>query len=295
MMVDLNEVGFGFYGVGESVNPEVYQKILKSDSVNVMFAYGNAEQLVEQTRKIRDHGKTCWLSVFDSVFVRDPESGRTVIRSDYKENLTLIAKSLSDAGVYDIVRGIYFDEPFLNKVSKEGLCEISSFYRSLDGNKGVFICFCVAPICPDVWSPDYPIDLLDEQTCRCITDMAFDIYWDYTENKHIYQKITDKMYELTKNIDTKYWFVPMTMSYLGQSDEDGSIIHTNALFELLKQSRNPGGLMCYSYWTIPAEIENLGNINLDILFDKKNPDRWTRLEKRLLEIGSSIIAGDLKK
>lgn len=171
---------------------------------------------------------------------------------------------------------------------------MTRFYRLLNETKGLFICFSVTAICPDIWRPDHPVDQLDEKTSEYITDMAFDIYWDYSEYEYIYTKLTNKMYEITKNLDVKYWFVPMTMSGGGKSTEDTSIEHTNALYELLKKSPNPGGLVCYSYWTIPAEYEALGNINLDILFDKDNPDRWTMLEQRLLVIGDQIVSGKME-
>ncbi|MHB1453841.1 MAG: hypothetical protein ACYCYM_07815 [Saccharofermentanales bacterium] len=288
----VDDIGFGFYGVGEKVNPDVYNMVLESDYINIMFAGGggaSVASIVEQVRAIKEHGKTCWVQVYDSTFVRSGD--KTVLRDNFKTNLIEITKALTDADVYDCVRGIYLDEPFLQGISKEELYEMTRFYRLLNDKKGVFICFSVTAICPDIWKPDYPVDQLDEKTSEYITDIAFDMYWDYSEYEYLYKKITNRMYEITRNHDTKYWFVPMTMSGAGKSTENTSIEHTNGLYELLKESPNPGGLVCYSYWTIPPEYEALGNINLDILLDKNNPDRWALLEQRLLVIGEQIVSG----
>lgn len=292
----LNEVGFGYYGVGQ-YNMDIYNMVLDADHVNVMFAgcVGiSIEEIVDEVRTMKEHGKTCWLHVHYQTFVRKGE--RTELRSDYRSNLIKLTEALTNAGVYDCVRGIYLDEPLLQRISKEDLYEMTRFYRLLNKNKRVFICFAVSAICPDIWTPDFHTDRLDEESSAYITDIAFDMYWNYSGHEHIYSKLANKMYEITRNNpDTKYWFVPMTMNTAGKIDEQTSIEHTNGMYELMKKSPNPGGLMCYSYYTYPSEVEALGHINLDILFDKNNPDRWEYLEHRLKTIGDEIVSGSWKK
>lgn len=288
MKLDTTAIGFGFYGT-QALDTGYHKELLESDYTNVMFAYGSVDSIVEQTAKMKRYGKTCWLGVYDYVFYRLPDGGPTKIRAEYKENLQKLVLLLKEAGTYDCVRGIYFDEPFLGRIEKNDFIEVTGFYRSLDADKGVFICFSVTPLCPELWSPDYPVQMLDEECCQYLTDVAYDFYDDYADNVDWYEKLTAKLQEVTKNLDVRYWFVPCAMCYKGRSTEENSIEQVNALYKMLKNSPNPGGIMCYSYYTIPPEIENLGNINLDILFDKDNPQRWGRYEQRLMEIGHEIL------
>ncbi len=289
MKPDIHAVGFGFYGV-DPMKPGYSEEVLASDYINVAFAYGPVERMTESVRRIREQGKTCWLGTYDYVFVKQPD-GRSALQPAFRENLTRLMDALAEAGVDDCVRGIYFDEPFLCRVGKEDFIEATKFYRTTYPEKGIYICFSVTPLCPELWDPGYPVPLLDEESCRYLTDVGYDFYDDYADNVAWYEKLTARLYEVTKNLDVRYWFTPCAMCYKGRSTEQNSIEQTNALYEMLKASPRPGGIMCYSYWTIPPELENLGNINLDILFDESNPNRWSRYQARLMEIGREIVGG----
>lgn len=49
--------------------------------------------------------------------------------------------------------------------------------------------------------------------------------------------------------------------------------------------------MCFTYYTVTAEEEALGNIGLDKLCNPAYNYKWDRLAERVREIGREIVSG----
>ena len=60
---------------------------------------------------------------------------------------------------------------------------------------------------------------------------------------------------------------------------------------MLFKVKKIGGLMCYNYYTIPPEIEALGNVGIDKLSDPSYKDYWPRLVQAIKDLGKKFVDG----
>lgn len=288
----LEGVGFAFYGLDISVNEAPFREIVKSDYCNTFFVVGShhtMDVILAGLREIDKNKKTAWLNVAGSFYTF--YGTHTVLNPDWKKNISTIMDKIEEEGLMGSVRGIYFDEPFLWKIDKESFMMVTKYFRETYTGKGIFVCFSVAEISPQLWKPEWPVVELDQEIGKYLTDVAYDYYADAQTEKQAFNTLTADMKRRMGRDDFKIWFVPCTMSYLGKTDEAYSIEHVNSLYRRLKIEKNPGGLACYTYYTIPKEIEPLGNIGLDQLLAPDNVNRWNNLDRLLQAVGKEIMAG----
>ncbi|MHB1453856.1 MAG: hypothetical protein ACYCYM_07890 [Saccharofermentanales bacterium] len=292
----LNSLGIGFYGMDGDINPQEFNKLLNSNYCNT-FLIGRSqhtiENIVKNLRQINNYGKTAWLGIAECMF--NYYSGYTIQDPSWQANLDLVMDRIELEGLTHCVRGIYFDEPFLGRISRADFIEVTQYFRQTYPGKGIYACFSVGEVCPSIWYPDYTIDTLDAGSGAYLTDIAFDYYEDVRipANLADYNTITAEMKSRMGRSNVKIWYTPCTMSYRGATDENHAIAHFNNMYARLQGENSPGGLMNYTYYSIPLEIEPLGNIGLDWLFAPANQYRWATLETNVKSTGRKIADGVL--
>lgn len=286
----LEKQGFGFYGLDLQNTPEAFRRLLESDYVNTFFlgrSHLTVPNIIAGLKQIDAAGKTAWLNISECFYAY--YGTHTELQPLWKENLHKVMDAVEKEGLMRSVRGIYWDEPFLCKIDKKSFVQVTKYFRETFPDKGIFICLSVAPIMPSLWKPDYPVEELDAEAGRYLTDIAYDYYADVRTQGDTFDELTAEMKRRLGRDDIHIWYVPCTMSYGGQTDELYSIEHVQGLYDRLLKQENPGGIMCYSYYTIPPEIEALGNIGLDQLLAPDNPERWNDLEFVLQRTGRAIV------
>lgn len=82
-----------------------------------------------------------------------------------------------------------------------------------------------------------------------------------------------------------------SMPKAGDKTEEHCIEHLENCYQVLKKEENPGGLMCFTYYTFTTEEEALGNIGLDKLSNPMYNQYWKRLVDRVKAIGWEIFSG----
>lgn len=296
----MKKLGFGIFHTDPYRNETYFYKTLEFDYINtyIFDAWTDEIKYKEAIIALSKTKKTTWVTVSSLLFdinnissmvdVTDTEGETiefkptTTLKSDWKQNLNKLVKDIKEWDCWDCFDGIYMDEPLLWNVSLEQIKETTGYFRSICPEKGVFICFSVAGVAPDVWTIN-DIKPIDADAGQFITDIAFDMYHKFDGT---YAYITKQMKERMGNRDDlKIWFVPCTMDYRGDKDEQHCLDHLHGCYELLMNEKNPGGLFCFTYYTFPSEIENLGNIGLEDLTNPSYPKYWKTLQNEIERIG----------
>jgi hypothetical protein len=298
-------VKFGFYHVAPEINEENFQRQLKCDYTSVFILEGTKTTGPNgPLARVAAVGKAAWIGVASLCCVTrstatiadvgDAQTGfttQTSYQEGWQDHLRNLVQEIRSDGTFDAFLGIYFDEPFLWNMSHEMLEEITGFFRRLCPEKGVFICFSIAGVAPDVWTIN-DIQPITPKAGRFITDVAFDMYHPFDET---YAHVSDEMVERMGNrTDLRYWFIPCTMNYRGDKDVAHCIRHLEGCAGLLRRfpPEQRGGLMCFSYYTFPPEVEDLGNVCLDVLLDPKSEMYWPELGSAIEGMGRAIAAGE---
>ena len=301
----MSKVKFGFYHVAPEINAENFKRHLENDYTTVFILEGTKSTGEGGAlAQVAAAGKKAWIGVASlccisrsTATVADVSEEKTEFRTEttyregWRERLADLVGTIRSEGTYGAFLGIYFDEPLLWNMSLDMLEEITGYFRSICPEKGVFICFSIAGVAPDVWTINN-IQPIAPQAGRFITDVAFDMYHPFDET---YSHVTDEMVSRMGNrADLRYWFVPCTMNYRGNKDVAHCIRHLEGCGELLRRFRpeQRGGLMCFSYYTFPPEVEDLGNICLDVLLDPDSNMYWPALGEAIARTGRAIAAGE---
>jgi hypothetical protein len=172
-------------------------------------------------------------------------------------------------------------------MKKEDYRALTGFLRENWQSKRVFTIFATNAIAPDVWSSGND-NVIDPETVEFVTDAGYDMYWDVRGDGIIpFEKVNASLKERFGRDDVNIWYVPCIMNYRGNKDEAYAIAHTNAMYEFLKQEKNPGGLLCYAYAIEDhdGEVCNIGFCEMR----ERSEAPWTALENRLLKIGKEIV------
>ncbi|MHB1453854.1 MAG: hypothetical protein ACYCYM_07880 [Saccharofermentanales bacterium] len=278
----------GFYHVDTLLNQDVFEQLLDSSYTNCFVlsrGYYSRADIARGAKKVKEHDKYAWLSVSEAIF--DFYEDRTEIRTGWKSQIDEIIQLIKDEDALDSILGFYFDEPYLWRITPAELREVT-MYLQIRYQKRVFVCFSIGAVAPSVWNdPSRIKSQIDYYAGQYITDVAYDMYSTYDPLQ--YKKIADEMKERMGNrSDLKIWYIPCTMNYLGNKTQQYAIDHLDGMYYLLKQEENPGGLMCFTYYTFPGEVENLGNVGLDRLLNPSNNPYWTELGSRIQTIGNEI-------
>ena len=291
---------FGIFHTAYERSGDFFYKIVKSDYVNTILveSHYKSEQFAVSMDEISKTDKTAWVAVtylgFDiknEVTVADngeqsPFNPKTVLLSDYKTRVNDMVEYLKEKGWYSHVAGFYMDEPMLWNVTNDWLEEFTGYFRTAASpDKRFFVCFSLAGIAPELWTIN-DVKPITPKSSQYITDIAFDMYHPWSDD---YIKALDYMIKRTGDRDDlKIWMIPCTMNYRGDKTEEHCLTHLNKCYEVLKSLKNPGGLMCFTYYTFAPEEEQLGNVGLDRLSDPKYKNYWPKLVERVKEIGKEI-------
>lgn len=247
-------------------------------------------------------GKTAWISISGLVFdvavpsqMVDVNEGEgtdfqpgAYLKPDWKERIEHLMQTVRKADAWEGFAGLYMDEPLLWGVTLEQFKEVTGYPRQRYPDKGFFVCFSIAGVAPDIWTTGN-VQPITADAGQYLTDVAYDMYHKFDER---YAYIARQMKErLGNRADLKVWYVPCTMDYRGDKDEQHCLDHLHGCYDLLKQEQNPGGLFCFSYHTFAAEEENLGNVGLEQLYDPAYKKYWPRLRTEIERIGQEILTG----
>ena len=212
-----------------------------------------------------------------------------IMHEDYKEKIDKFIADLKERGYYDHVIGFYMDEPLMWNITNDMLEEFTGYFRTVAApDKRFFVCFSVAGVAPESWTIN-DVKPINPKSSQYLTDIAFDMYHPWSDE---YQKIVDLMIERSGNRDDlRIWMVPCVMNYRGDKTEEHCLEHLQKCYEMLSQFKKVGGLMCYNYYTIPPEIEALGNVGIDKLSDPSYKDYWPRLVQAIKDLGKKFVDG----
>ncbi|MHB1453853.1 MAG: hypothetical protein ACYCYM_07875 [Saccharofermentanales bacterium] len=301
--MDTKKQGFGIFHTDPFRNEDYFYKTLAFDYMNtyIFDTWTEEPKYKKAFLALSMTEKTAWVSVSTLLFdVRSASSmidvvegsndgesfcPTTTLKPDWKENLQKLVRDLKEWGCWDCFNGMNMDEPLLWNVSLAQLKETTGYFRSICPDKGVFICFSIAGVAPDVWTVNN-IAPITADAGQFITDVAFDMYHKFDET---YAYITAQMKErMGSRDDLRVWFIPCTMDYRGDKDEQHCLDHLNGCYDLLKKEKNPGGLFCFTFYTFPKEWEDLGNVGLDKLTDPDNLKYWPTLQSEIERIGREI-------
>lgn len=292
-------MNFGIFHTAKNVYPDVFEELSKSDYVNVFLSEGKPEEpvSVEMAKEIARRGKKLYISFFTWIFrhvtyqkmvdVGEEYSVKCVLVDDWEKIIDQKISFLKSLDCDDAIEGFYIDEPLLNGISLEDFERATGYLANAWKGKRIFCCFSVAGVAPDIWTTGN-IQPITAKAGQYLTDVAFDMYHKFDWK---YEYIAGEMKKrLGNRTDVRIWYVPCTMNYRGDKDEKHCLEHLNGCYELLKKEKNPGGLLCFTYYTFPREVEELGNIGLDHLFGQKEGDaNWKKLHDEIISVGKEIV------
>lgn len=296
---------FGIFHSAYERAPRYFFEAANSDYVNVFIVESvyDGEKFAVTMNELKNHpDKKAWIGVgylgFDIVnetTVADTgERGgfnpKTRLYDDYRKRIDKMVAYLKEKGWYDSVVGFYLDEPLLWNVTNDMLLEFTRYFRTEAApDKRFFVCFSVAGIAPEVWTIN-DVKPITERSVAYLTDIAFDMYHPWSG---VYADLVKEMLDRAGDRpDLKVWMIACTMNYRGDKSEKHCLDHLHGCYDMLKTFPNPGGIMCFTYYTFAPEEEALGNIGLDRLSDPGYKDHWQTLVSEVKRIGKEICSGD---
>lgn len=239
----------------------------------------------DNLRRIKAMGCGTWVYYFPVVMVEIKGKKSYQLKAGWKDEIERLVKETKDAGLWDAVIGFQYDEPMLH-VDVDVFEEFSE-YMAKFGKRQMSI-FSLYEIKegthPRSTDPEFGMleHVITPRSCRFLTDVGFDWYSHADYDK--FNELTDIMIKMMGRDNFYIWHVPCTWTRYNSPDatEDFCIENLNVLYKLLMDRKNPGGLFCYTWRSWKS------NESLDWLFDLKNPNRWNKLEERMIEIGREI-------
>ncbi len=290
---------FGIFHTAKNVYPDVFDELLQSDYINVFLSESSPEDPVsiDMVKEIAAKGKKVYVSFFQWIFrhvkfqkmvdVGEEYDVKCVLADEWQQIVDEKVAFLKSLGCDEAIEGFYIDEPLLNGITLEDFKKATGYLAKAWKGKRIFCCFSVAGVAPDIWTTGNVLPVTPEAG-KYLTDVAFDMYhpfdWKY---EHIATQMKER---LGNRDDLRVWYVPCVMNYRGDKDEQHCLDHLRGCYELLKKEKNPGGLMCFTYYTFPREVEALGNIGLDHLFGQEKGDvNWTELRNEIHSIGKECV------
>lgn len=300
---------FGIFHTAYERSKEDFYKFVNCDYVNVFIveSHYKSEDFAISMNEIKRHpDKRAFVAVTTLGFksenrVMIADTGEIIsdfnpvtnFDKNYKRNIDEFIDYIKQKGWYDCVEGFYMDEPLLWNITNDDLETFTGYFRTVAAqDKRFFICFSIAGIAPEFWTIN-DVKPITPKSVRYLTDIAFDMYHAWSDE---YSKILDTMLKNAGNRDDlKVWMVPCTMNYRGDKTEKHCLDHLKGCYETLKKLKNPGGLMCFTYYTFAPEEEALGNIGLDKLTDPNYKNYFPKLLEKVKEVGLEICSGEFDK
>ncbi len=280
----VSDIGFGYYGAtldDFGLKTDVAEMI-QSDYANV-FIYSGDYAL----KLIAKNNSKVWVNVHKYYkMICDDKIG-------WKDAFDKMADDLKDTGCWDSVLGWYLDEP----IDHEAILTLSK-YAYEKYKKRFFICYFAASMAPEYQVlGSYDTVGISERTTKYITDIAYDLYWDVTSEREVYEYVNRSMHKRLGKNNPKIWYIPY-IAVWGKDLEDTlenqqntnliQLAHLELMYEFLKQEKNPGGIMCYAY--------NIDNTSFEDQYGWKEANKLSQgvfdtLFRRSVEIGREICTG----
>lgn len=192
------------------------------------------------------------------------------LRPDYRERLCAMREALTERPYYDTILGFYVDEPFLQGIRGDDFRDATRAMREIFPDKRILPCFSIAPVAPSYWTLPY-VDVITPDNIRYITDIAYDLYHPFKEET--YRKINRELHERMGDAAerVRVWYVPGTMNYCGNKDENYALEHLEGFARCLADEKNPGGFLFYTWITFPND--SIGSKGLDLMTTEGGWDR----------------------
>ncbi len=259
------------------------------------YSYRLDEASYMHLRRMRELDAVSW--VYYLPIEQMEKNGKKIgmLRAGWKDEITAMVEGVKKAGLWDCIAGFHYDEPLLY-CDGETFEEFSQFISTFGKRQyAVFSLYEIQEgLHPTFSSPEYgkTAHLINPSNTRYLTDIGLDVYGrtdiDY------YRKYNEMMLNDIQRDNLYVWGFPTTWKGRPKPGETGytedlCIENLEMHRKLLDEQRYPGGLFCYTWrsWKLPDE-------SLDFHFDTNNPNRWNRLEAKMIEIGKELGSTKLK-
>ena len=296
-----NKIGFGIYHFGQAgrdargyrdnnyfahsgYDREMcdYQENL--DYMNFyIYRLGRSDH--DHLRRIKEMGCVTWVYYFPVEKVEIKGVPSYQLKAGWKDEIEKLVEDTKKAGLWDVIAGFQYDEPMLH-VDVDVFEEFSSYMAKF--GKRQMALFSMYEIRegthPKAGDPEFGMldHVITPRSCRFLTDVGFD--WYSHADYDVFDAYLDELIAMMGRDNFYIWHVPCTWTRYNDpnANEEFCIKNINVLYRLLMARKNPGGLFCYTWHSWRS------NESLDWLFDPKNPNRWNKLEERMIEIGREV-------
>ena len=296
-----NKVGFGIYHFGQAgrdargfrdnnyfahsgYDREMcdYQENL--DYMN-FYIYRMDRSDHDHLRRIKEMGCVTWVYYFPMVMVEIKGKKSWQLKAGWKDEIEKLVEDTKKAGLWDVIAGFQYDEPMLH-VDVDVFEEFSEYMAKF--GKRQMALFSMYEIRegthPKAGDPEFGMldHVITPRSCRFLTDVGFD--WYSHADYDVFDAYLDELITMMGRDNFYIWHVPCTWTRNNDpnANEEFCLKNLNVLYKLLMARKNPGGLFCYTWHSWRS------NESLDWLFDPKNPNRWNKLEERMIEIGREV-------
>ena len=296
-----NKVGFGIYHFGQAgrdargfrdnnyfahsgYDREMcdYQENL--DYMN-FYIYRMDRSDHDHLRRIKEMGCVTWVYYFPMVMVEIKGKKSWQLKAGWKDEIEKLVEDTKKAGLWDVIAGFQYDEPMLH-VDVDVFEEFSEYMAKF--GKRQMALFSMYEIRegthPKAGDPEFGMldHVITPRSCRFLTDVGFD--WYSHADYDVFDAYLDELIAMMGRDNFYIWHVPCTWTRYNDpnANEEFCLKNLNVLYKLLMARKNPGGLFCYTWHSWRS------NESLDWLFDPKNPNRWNKLEERMIEIGREV-------
>ena len=296
-----NKIGFGIYHFGQAgrdargfrdnnyfahsgYDREMcdYQENL--DYMN-FYIYRMDRSDHDHLRRIKEMGCVTWVYYFPAEKVEIKGVPSYQLKAGWKDEIEKLVEDTKKAGLWDVIAGFQYDEPMLH-VDVDVFEEFSGYMAKF--GKRQMALFSMYEIRegthPKAGDPEFGMldHVITPRSCRFLTDVGFD--WYSHADYDVFDAYLDELIAMMGRDNFYIWHVPCTWTRYNDpnANEEFCLKNINVLYKLLMARKNPGGLFCYTWHSWRS------NESLDWLFDLKNPNRWNKLEERMIEIGREV-------
>lgn len=279
-----SDIGFGYYGMTpDSLELDMSAiEYMKTDHTNTVIISSSPGELTYGLQQCKTYNCKAWVGI--DVFGPDRR-----LRENWQSIVNDVVAEAKASGAYDAMLGFYLDEPLLGGCTREDLYTLTKYNHDKIG-KRFFICFAVAGVAPEVYDDPNCSPPLTPETGKYITDIGFDMYWEFDANKSKYDEIIRLMKQRSGNEAVRIWYIPW--AYTDQTDDAATLTrlnkectrHLQAMYDYLKQEKHPGGLMVFLY-----DGSSLGFTGIRQAGD----GLWKGLKQECERIGREICTGKM--
>jgi hypothetical protein len=239
----------------------------------------------DHLRRIKEMGCVTWVYYFPMVMVEIKGKKSWQLKAGWKDEIEKLVEDTKKAGLWDVIAGFQYDEPMLH-VDVDVFEEFSEYMAKF--GKRQMALFSMYEIRegthPKAGDPEFGMldHVITPRSCRFLTDVGFD--WYSHADYDVFDAYLDELIAMMGRDNFYIWHVPCTWTRYNDpnANEEFCLKNLNVLYKLLMARKNPGGLFCYTWHSWRS------NESLDWLFDPKNPNRWNKLEERMIEIGREV-------